>query len=105
MALTSAPRGLGLFLDLCITSQTYLAVAGTPFSLLVSVSYVWVGMDLTEGRPTLKVLMVTFLETEVFLRKEAVPLSLITVPPCLVMGTERCYFLTFVICNLLTFLT
>lgn len=86
MALISAPHGLGLFLDLCITSQTFLAVAGTPFSSLVRVSYVRVGVDLAEGRLTPKILVVTSLETEVSWRKEAVPLSLTTVAAYLVVG-------------------
>lgn len=86
MALISAPHGLGLFLDLCITSQTYLAEAGTPFSLLVRVSYIRLGVDLTESRLIPKTLMVTFFETEVSWRKEAVPISLIAVTPYLVVG-------------------
>lgn len=57
MALISAPHGLGQFLDLCITSQIYLAVAGIPFSLLVRVYYVWAVVVLTEERPTHRVLM------------------------------------------------
>lgn len=46
MALISVPHGLGLFLDHCIMSQTFLAVAGTPFLLLVRVSYIWSWGDL-----------------------------------------------------------
>jgi hypothetical protein len=41
MALISVPHGLGLFLDPCIMFQTFLAVAGTPFLLLVRVSSLW----------------------------------------------------------------
>lgn len=65
MALISAPPGLGLFLDLCIMSQICLAVAGTPFSLLVRVSHMGVEVALTEDRPAPKILVATFLETEV----------------------------------------
>lgn len=103
MALISVPHGLGLFLDLCITFQTYLAVAGTPFSLLVRVSYLWVGVALTEDRPTPKVLNGRILGNRSVLKKRGYFCKSYNVSDAsLVRGTKHCHFLSFVIFYLLT---
>ena len=86
-------------------SRICLAVAGTPFSLLVRVSFVWVEVALTEDRPVPQVLVAPFLETEVSRRKEATSVTLtMSAMPRLVVGTARCHFLSFVVGHLLIFL-